>query len=665
MRKSAFLITIAVMLLAVSGSLLVSSDATQYSALDKAFYLSAEDGIWIRPGLNIEIQNVSIGSDRKPVVTIRLTDDGGQPLDRSGNLTPGAVSLSWLIAYLPADGDQYVNYNTRSVTSSISNMTATQATTDSGGSYVSNGDGVYTYTFGRTLPSDYDQTATHTIGIYSSRNLTEFGLSTYVANALENFVPNGAQVTKVREVVATANCNQCHNPLALHGGSRRETGLCILCHQPQSTDPDTGNTVDFKVMIHKIHRGEDLPSVADGKPYQIIGFNNSVHDYSTVAFPRDIRSCETCHKNASQAGNWKLKPSRATCGSCHDDVDFTTGANHPGGPQANDSRCASCHYPDGDYEWDASISGAHTVPDKSTQLAKPQANIISISNTGPGQKPTVRFTINDKNGNFIPPSGMSRLSLRLAGPTSDYNWYRSESALAATVGADSINSYTFTGALPNDAKGTYSIGIEGRISTSLHSIALGTFNYNDGMPNVVKYFAVTGTTVTPRRQVVDVAKCNNCHERLQVHGNNRNNPEYCVGCHNPTLTATVVAGEPNDSVHFKYMIHKLHTGEELENGYRIGNAIFSELRFPGDRRDCSTCHVGNTYTLPLPSGLLSTDTPRNYWTPTAPVAAACLACHDTIEAAAHAIINTASFGESCNVCHKEGADFAVSKVHAR
>ena len=117
------------------------------------------------------------------------------------------------------------------------------------------------------------------------------------------------------------------------------------------------------------------------------------------------------------------------------------------------------------------------------------------------------------------------------------------------------------------------------------------------------------------------------------------------------------------------MIHKIHTGHELTRDYtQYDKEIptnFNELHFPGDRRDCSTCHVGNSYTLPLPAGLLPTVTPRGYWTPTQPIAAACLGCHDSIEAAAHAFLQTAIFGESCVVCHKEGAAFAVSKVHAR
>ena len=58
-----------------------------------------------------------------------------------------------------------------------------------------------------------------------------------------------------------------------------------MCHTPQTTDPDTGNTVDFKVMVHKIHMGSGLPSVKDGKPYQIIGFNQNVSDWSSVNLP--------------------------------------------------------------------------------------------------------------------------------------------------------------------------------------------------------------------------------------------------------------------------------------------------------------------------------------------------------------------------------------------
>ena len=55
--------------------------------------------------------------------------------------------------------------------------------------------------------------------------------------------------------------------------------------------PDTGNTVDFKVMVHKIHEGASLPSVDGGTPYQLTGDVQQVSDYSTVVFPRTSGRC--------------------------------------------------------------------------------------------------------------------------------------------------------------------------------------------------------------------------------------------------------------------------------------------------------------------------------------------------------------------------------------
>src|SRR5690606_9008096 len=99
-------------------------------------------------------------------------------------------------------------------------------------------------------------------------------------NLIERFRPDGETVTAIRELVTTETCNKCHVELAFHGGNRNEVQLCILCHSPQSVDANSGNSVDFAVMIHKIHRGEDLPSVQSGEPYQIFGFRDTLHDYS-------------------------------------------------------------------------------------------------------------------------------------------------------------------------------------------------------------------------------------------------------------------------------------------------------------------------------------------------------------------------------------------------
>ena len=53
-----------------------------------------------------------------------------------------------------------------------------------------------------------------------------------------------------------------------------------------------------------------------------------------------------------------------------------------------------------------------------------------------------------------------------------------------------------------------------------------------------------------------------------------------------------------------------------------------------------------------------------------PAAAACLSCHDSKDAAAHAYLNTTDFGgegtfEACATCHGPNSEWSVDKVHAR
>ena len=96
---------------------------------------------------------------------------------------------------------------------------------------------------------------------------------------------------------------------------------------------------------------------------------------------------------ATQAIVWYTNPSRDACGSCHDDVNWVTGANHPAGPQADDKVCASCHQPDSGVEFDASIKGAHTVWEKSKQLKGLSATVVSVTNMAPGKNPTAVFKI--------------------------------------------------------------------------------------------------------------------------------------------------------------------------------------------------------------------------------------------------------------------------------
>ncbi len=632
------------------------------------------DEVWIREGLNIKIMDVSIPADRKPVVTFQLTDNQNQPLDKDGNLTPGAVAPRFLLAYIPKGATQYVDYTVRNSTSTDGKTTVVQATTDSTGTFtpVGIGTGIYTYRFNTTLPTNYDASVTHTLAIQATRNLTSFGLKSYVANELKTWVPNGGPLTTTRDIVPTAACNNCHDPISVHG-SRRKVEYCILCHTPQTTDANSGNTADMKVMIHKIHRGSSLPSVVAGGNYYF--GNATTGSFSDVAFPMDIRNCTACHQGTTQVLNYLLNPSKDTCGSCHDDVNFQTGQNHPAGP-SDDSKCAVCHIADGQGEYDAAVKDAHIPEYKSSQLLNPKLQVLSITNTAPGQKPTVTFKITDKDSNVMDPNKMGRLSLTLAGPTSDYQMYVTENPLGKVTVSNGVGSYTFAAAIPSDAKGTYVIEAEAYVSTVVTKTVLPSVTVRDAIDNVVTPFAVTGT-LTQRRKVVSTANCVKCHDKLQLHGSNRNQVEACVVCHNPTKTDSgqrPAAAAPNEAIALSVLVHKIHTGEELSNEYTVyGNGQskhnYNEVLYPGDRSDCLQCHLAGTYTLPIPNPSTQVQTPRNYWPVTMATTAACLGCHDSLDAAAHALINTTIIqgnqAESCSVCHKESADFSVSASHGR
>jgi OmcA/MtrC family decaheme c-type cytochrome len=281
---------------------LVSADGPEYTTDQLAYYADAAQVAFVRPGLVLKIISATVASDGTVAARYTVTDPQGLPLDRNGVYTPGTVGRSFVLAYIPKGKTQYVAYTTRSQTSPITGVTAIQAGTDSGGTTVDNAIGDYTYTFKTKLPTGYDKTATHTIGLYGSRSLTDFGLSTYAMDTTYSWVPSGAPVTVTRDVIKTVTCNKCHLDLSAHGtGGRKSMEVCVLCHQPQTVDPDTGNTVDMPVMIHKIHDGSSLPSVIAGKPYQIIGNAQSLHDWSTVVFPADTRRCTFCHEQNTGA----------------------------------------------------------------------------------------------------------------------------------------------------------------------------------------------------------------------------------------------------------------------------------------------------------------------------------------------------------------------------
>jgi OmcA/MtrC family decaheme c-type cytochrome len=707
----------------------------EYSRREKAFYADPALVDFVRPGLVITISAASISSSGAISVTYALADPSGLPLDAAGVNTPGVVSLTYVSSYIPKGQEQYVAYTTAQATGKVLGTITRPNFEEGGGTLTSLGAGQYQYTLKAQAPAGFDPTVTTTVAVVGSRDLTSFNLGTSYAGNTFNFVPNGAPVTVTRDVIRTSSCNTCHDQLLFHGGHAVGIQMCVLCHQPQNQDPTTGNTLDLKVLAHKIHMGSQLPSVVGtsttpGVPYQIAGFMGAISDFSTVVDPADPRRCAVCHSQTAsptpgtgvapgtaptavpaQAKAFLTEPSRAACGACHDDVNFVSGANHPGGFQTDDTQCMNCHIPQGELPFDASIMGAHVVPTDTPATYPPNPNtllagldlaITSVTNTSAGQAPTVNFTVQDDSGNNIALSKLGSLQFTMAGPTTDYGYtsfgsdtagtpgYVQESALKATCGSSGACAYTFTHSIPAGATGTFSIGGEARMTLTLLAGTTSQQNVTLGAKNPVVNFSVDGSAVEARRTVVALSNCNNCHVDLSLHGGLRNHTQYCVFCHNPSNTdastrasATVATDKaaPPQGINFNLLVHRIHDGVNVVPaggkpfivvGFGGSHNDFSDVLFPGMSpsgsapylQNCSLCHVNGSEQV-LPTGLNQVTDPQGWINPVQPVASACSGCHVSKAEASHFLANTDSLGESCSVCHAAGALFAVDAMHTQ
>ena len=130
----------------------------------------------------------------------------------------------------------------------------------------------------------------------------------------------------------------------------------------------------------------------------------TLHDFSEVAFPgptttlaTNLMKCDRCHDGALE-NRWHTKPSSAACTSCHDTTVFTASppapfVAHEGGVDptlVNDGTCVVCH---GMTAGPAPIPAVHYAAAFDKTLPKLAIEILSVTNTAPGQLPTVRFKV--------------------------------------------------------------------------------------------------------------------------------------------------------------------------------------------------------------------------------------------------------------------------------
>jgi OmcA/MtrC family decaheme c-type cytochrome len=690
--------------------------------------------------LNAHITDVTLNDAKQPVVSFQLSDGNNIAIT---DLAAGDVRFVVAKLQRSAQGNltgTWQSYINLVASPAVGTGTAPklQATSERNGEFTHLGNGLYRYRFATSLNDlpaavlaqaqvqgldlGFDPTLTHRVAI-------QFDNAPGKANPSHDWVPASGATDGIltMDIAATANCNRCHDPLAVHGGGRREVEYCVACHNAGSVDPDSTNTVDMKVMIHKIHRGANLPSVQAGTPYVIYGFQNSAHDYSHVNFPQDIRNCVNCHAGSatgaglddlaltSQGDNWAQYASQAACGSCHDDLDF---AAHAGG-QADDAKCDSCHAVGGVA---GSIQDSHRMLDVEASRNF-VARILSVDNSMPGEHPEVSFSIgNPQTGEDYdiladPVFAGASLSVRAAWDTRDYtntgNGEENANSVAVDALAESVPNgdgsfrATLPVAMPDGsqqpfvrASGSGTAVVEGRLSLVLED---GAAPERVPLTNVHAFFSIDepdGAAV-PRRTSVELDKCLACHQVLSVHGGNRTDDiDSCVTCHNPRNTDREVRaiaatpptdGKDEESLDFKRMIHGIHAAGIREHPLQIvgfqGRTTYTfdetQVQYPGDLANCTACHTDTGFTLPLASGVLasSVDTGQDQHSPAddtviTPITAVCSGCHDNAEATAHMTLQGGSFAtsqqaidsgdvvETCNVCHGSGSEFDVTDVHA-
>jgi OmcA/MtrC family decaheme c-type cytochrome len=240
--------------------------------------------------------------------------------------------------------------------------------------------------------------------------------------------------------------------------------------------------------------------------------------------------------------------------------------------------------------------------------------------------------VKDKSGAPVPLNQLENVSLVMAGPTSDYGYtsFGSDVTTPGFVSGKREGSavqyrwnvpYVFVHAIPAAAKGSFAIGIESRRTETLLPGTTTAMEVRYGAVNKVFYFSVDGSLVQPRRTVAQTASCNKCHFFLNFHGDNRNQVEMCVLCHNPSLITT-----PDDpkqlaaGVSYNLMVHRIHSSYKSYADVRY--PAMSPTGAPRDTRNCAMCHVNESQATP--AGILDVLDPQGYINPVKPFTASCI-----------------------------------------
>jgi OmcA/MtrC family decaheme c-type cytochrome len=400
---------------------------TRYHGMAMLNNLDAQAG---KALVNVAVTSASASVDGTATVDFSVSDKDALPVT---DLTGALFTIARLEP--PAGGESFSRwvpyiYQAETVTGNEfpnpSGTQADQAFYEMNGVLTNHGDGSYNYVFATNLSSvvtpvaaeavGYDRTRMHRIAVLAG------GLSGPTGDAVFDFVPDGSPLVLTRNIVTTEACQKCHGlELPAHDGTSRSVESCVTCHAPRSLDAQSGESLDFKVLIHKIHAGGELPTIpgpdgivwddpatptdesADNGTYALWGDNNVKHSWWKSRFPAVLANCAKCHQGVgAEVDNWKTVPSRDACGSCHDQIDFAVGTNHLVS-QANDTVCTACHPSEGSstavtdaHDW--TVKDERNIPEFTVDmsLSTPGNGVYFVA----GETPVVSLVIKE-NGTSI------------------------------------------------------------------------------------------------------------------------------------------------------------------------------------------------------------------------------------------------------------------------
>ncbi|MBU0617135.1 MAG: hypothetical protein KKI02_05415, partial [Planctomycetes bacterium] len=238
-------------------------------------------------------------------------------------------------------------------------------------------DGTYTFTFEDPVPADYpaqlntigeppaDQIfpfeggwgqqytpggtplddGTYTVFAYGRRVTDPAGeREPILSDQFDVLFGADVSVTPYGGTVETASCNACHGRLAFHGNQREGVLTCLACHTAGTQDGGTYESVDLRIMVHKIHNARNLTNL----PYELFG-HGSLADFSHMlisSMPGEAAECHECHVN----DDWKSPPLRTNmrtwmvaCTSCHDSAETAAHVDFMTVPGTFDELCELCH----------------------------------------------------------------------------------------------------------------------------------------------------------------------------------------------------------------------------------------------------------------------------------------------------------------------------------